>query len=60
MYQEGQRIELEDGTVGTIIEVLGNGAEYDVEIATPNGPHAYDWQTIHLKVIKGPASRGAA
>ena len=53
MYQEGQRIELEDGTVGTIIEVLGDGAEYDVEIATPDGPHAYEWKTVHPKDIKG-------
>ena len=42
MYQERQRIELEDGTVGTVIEVLGDGAEYDSEIVTPDGPHAYD------------------
>lgn len=60
MYQEGQRIELKDGTVGTIIEVLGNGAEYDVEIATPDGPHAYEWKTVHPEDIKGPASQGAA
>ena len=53
MYQEGQRIELEDGTVGTIIEVLGDRAEYDVEIATPDGPHAYEWKTVHPKDIKG-------
>lgn len=42
MYQEGQRIELEDGTVGTIIEVFGDGVDYLIEMATPNGPHAYD------------------
>lgn len=60
MYQEGQRIELEDGTVGTIIEVFGDGVDYLIEMTTPNGPHAYDWQTIHFKDIKGPASQGAA
>lgn len=47
------RVALDDGRVGVIIHIYGNGKAYEIEFETPNDTHAHAMETVEeARVVK--------